>query len=585
MSFSLNRFKTDQTGQVVVLFALMLVPICTVCGFCLDYQTKLQRVQKVQAVLDAAVLAAARVKQAGETEAVTKASIATFLSPQIEDLGGLACDTPIVTLTADGQILAKIDCAQTTSLMQLVGAEEMLFHVEAASHYSIGRLDAAFIFDASDSMNSDNRLPDLKIAAKEAVDLLLPSGAPAEAIEHTRLAMASYSTLLNAGPYFEHVTDTTPTRTYYHTTETALTDADLAPGDLLGDLFIGLYDADNGDLIAELGNNAVIRVENSELDDMAIAVTLNSSHSLFDKVESMRLELSGEESADKAEDVPPYSLYGDSGIADLDGERWQSGDYTLRVRAYEENGLSGLKVFDEELDFQLFIDGDTTTASQSYTLTSTCVWEREGADAFTDAPPGPGNYFAYQQAWFEEDAALPLGGKWFVGFNTFGERRITTEVCATKSPLELTNDRTKLINYISALTTDDATAGHLGIAWSWYLISDRWNALFDGDAEPVAFTDPDTTKAIVLMTDGNFNFFGHMTLGSSPQQARALCDNIKLKDVSIYAVAFKAPVSGQRVLKYCASDPGYYFNAQNADDLKKAYKEIALSLSDLRLSQ
>lgn len=585
MPFSLERFNTHQTGQVAVLFAVMLIPICAVGGFALDYQMTLQRVQKVQAVLDSAVLAAAKTKQIGASEAETKRALANFVTPQIGNLGGLDCDPPDVTLTADSEILAEIECAQETSLMHLVGPADVPFLVKAASHYTVGQLDVAFMFDTSSSMRYDNRLGHLKVAATEAIDVLLPDGASPELIENTRVAMSSYSTMLNAGPYFEQVTGATPTRTYYHTTETKLTDDDLSDGSQVRDMFIGLYDTDTGKLIAELGDGAVIRVKQASLDDVSIAVTFDSTHSLRTEVESIRLELSGEETADQTENVPPFSLYGDSGIGDLNGKRWQTGDYTLRVRAYKKDNLLGRKVFDEELDFKLFVQGDTKTDSKSFEYTSTCVYSRDGAEAFTDATPGPGAYLAYQQAWFKIDARNPDGGYWQVGYDKHGERKELSDKCRTQPPIELTNDRTTLINYVSSLTTDAYTAGHLGVAWSWYLISDQWGSIFDGDATPVSFSDSETTKAVVLMTDGGFNYAPYARQGRSPDQARALCDNMKLKGIAIYAVAFKASSAGQDVLKHCVSDLTFYFDAQNGDDLKKAYKEIALLLSDLRLSQ
>lgn len=585
MPISFKRFKSDQAAQVVVIFAFCLVPIFGVAGFCIDYQHKLQRMQKVQSVVDSAVLAAARVKQTGATDLDTKLAATNFITPQIDSLSGLNCDSPVITLTNDDEIQAKVTCAQDTTLSKVVGHNLMHFETVAASHYSVGKLDVAFVFDASHSMNGGNRMPALRAAAIEAIDTLLPNGAPFEIIENTRVAMASYSTMHNAGPFFEQVTNVEPTRTYYHSVDTEMTDNDEDDGDLFDEMFIGLYDADNGNLIAEIGNDAVIKVRHSQLDDIAIAITLNSSHSLYSDVESMRLELSGRETADKTENVPPYSLYGDSGIANLVGERWRSGDYTLRVRAYRENALAGHKVFDEEIKFKLFVDGDTITSEISHTITSTCVYERDGDEAFTDAPPGPGNYLAHQQAWFKTIPTHPDGGYWQVGFNKYGERRASGSGCSTKPPVELTNNRSRLINYVSTLSTDAYTAGHMGVAWSWYLISDRWGSVFDGSATPVSYTDPDIKKAVILMTDGAFNFYGHRDQGNAAAQARSLCDNMKLKHIDIYSVAFRAPASGQAVLRYCASNPGYYFEASNAADLKEAYKEIALSLSDLRISQ
>lgn len=38
-------------------------------------------------------------------------------------------------------------------------------------------------------------------------------------------------------------------------------------------------------------------------------------------------------------------------------------------------------------------------------------------------------------------------------------------------------------------------------------------------------------------------------------------------------------------LKACASSPSHYFDAQNGGDLRNAFRAIAISLSQLRLTQ
>ena len=87
------------------------------------------------------------------------------------------------------------------------------------------------------------------------------------------------------------------------------------------------------------------------------------------------------------------------------------------------------------------------------------------------------------------------------------------------------------------------------------------------------------------MTDGAFNTDIFPGQGSSDAQARDVCDNIKLKDVKVYAVALNAPNSGKAVLEYCATGPGYYFEPETGAELKDAYRQIAVSISDLRISK
>ena len=86
------------------------------------------------------------------------------------------------------------------------------------------------------------------------------------------------------------------------------------------------------------------------------------------------------------------------------------------------------------------------------------------------------------------------------------------------------------------------------------------------------------------MTDGAFNAEIFPAQGNSNTQARNLCDNMKASGVKVYAVALSAPKSGQDVLKYCASGPDFYFDPDSAAELTDAYRKIATSISDLRIS-
>ena len=79
----------------------------------------------------------------------------------------------------------------------------------------------------------------------------------------------------------------------------------------------------------------------------------------------------------------------------------------------------------------------------------------------------------------------------------------------------LSNDRTMLKRRIDKLETGGSTAGHLGTAWAWYLLSPKWNYLLPtlgkrGGALRDLTTlstkgAPKLRKIAVLMTDGDYN--------------------------------------------------------------------------------
>lgn len=582
-----KEFQNDSRGNVFMIFALVLVPMLAVSGFAIDFQQTVKRKAKVQLVLDSAVLAAAKVKQTGATDDEVKLSVQQFLDAQVSGLGGLTCDPAVVVVSqTDEEIDANISCRQNTYLMKVVGHDEMSFKVISGSEYGIDKIDVAFMFDISGSMNSSSRLTNLKSAAEEAVDVLLPDGASSELLEKTRLAMVSYNAMVNAGDFFEDVTGVTPTRTYTHEIGPEYTEDDFTEGTLFDDFHLGLYDTDTDDLIAEFGDGAVIKIDENWDDDLTIAMTLDPWHDLYGQDDSVRFNLSGPESQNRLENYEPYAMYGDSGITNMVGEPWDMGEFELRIRVYDGGSGSGNELFDETINFTLVLEDDTEPETKTYTLTSRCVWERDGDEKFTDAAPGTGAYLSHQQAWFEEDPTESDGGDWIVGHpNRPNDGKYDGDECRSAEPVELTNDKNALKTYITSLNAGGYTAGHLGVAWTWYLVSEDWNQIFDGTAAPLDYSEPDSAKVVILMTDGAFNTEIFPEQGDSAAQARDLCDNMKLKDIKVYAVALNAPTAGQEVLSYCASGTDFYFEPETGAELTDAYRQIATSISDLRISK
>ncbi|MFH1517931.1 MAG: hypothetical protein ABIH17_08635, partial [Pseudomonadota bacterium] len=210
-----------------------------------------------------------------------------------------------------------------------------------------------------------------------------------------------------------------------------------------------------------------------------------------------------------------------------------------------------------------------TPAETSKTITNTCVKERVGSDAFTDEDPGPG-------AWLEAAEAkyVEIKGKW----------QWSVETCNSSGPLPLTDNRSALNAYVNKLDDFSMTAGHMGVAWGWYLIDPKWDSVWPSASKPLPYDEPDATKAIIMMTDGEFNSYFSSGQGNSFDQAKALCDAAKEEHIVIYTVAFQAPPKGQEILEYCASSADHAFSPEDGQQLKDAYSMIAQSISDLRIT-
>ncbi|MGB3627593.1 MAG: pilus assembly protein TadG-related protein [Henriciella sp.] len=225
-------------------------------------------------------------------------------------------------------------------------------------------------------------------------------------------------------------------------------------------------------------------------------------------------------------------------------------------------------------------------------MSSTCVWERDGDSKFTDDQPeqymtGDLVNTLQERTVNGGDSGSNTEGFMAAGYaywDDYYDRWHTTGTeCLDVQPFELNDNATQIEKYIDDLYANRGTAGHQGIAWGWYLISPKWKAVFDGTAEPLAYDEPDSTKAMIVMTDGEFNSQFYSSQGGSTAQAKAVCDEIKDAGVIIYTVAFDAPAEGVAVLDYCASGEEFAFRASNGQELLDSYQAIAAAISDLRI--
>lgn len=200
-----------------------------------------------------------------------------------------------------------------------------------------------------------------------------------------------------------------------------------------------------------------------------------------------------------------------------------------------------------------------------------CVVERTGADAYTDATPAAAAF------------VMPL------------EDKAPGYACNSIAQImPLTDKKAELKQTISTLTAGGSTAGHLGTAWAWYLLSPKWASSVDQPNTPAPYSDitatnPDGSqklrKIAVLMTDGAYNT--QYSNVDSTTQARNLCTEMKKTGIVVYTVGFQlgGDAVATETLQGCASDPTKFYDATTGDALKAAFRDIALKAAPLRLSR
>lgn len=213
---------------------------------------------------------------------------------------------------------------------------------------------------------------------------------------------------------------------------------------------------------------------------------------------------------------------------------------------------------------------------------SSCVSERTGANAFTDAPP-----------------SVTLLGRHYPS---------SGNPCLANTIIPLTKDKTSLGSAIGVLEASGSTGGHIGVAWGWYVLSPNWSSVFSGASAPGAYGAGKLQKIAILMSDGEYNsaycngvISKDSTAGSGSTadhincnapnghsfvQATGLCTNMKSAGVTVYTVGFDI-VGDQRardLMSQCATSPSHTYIAADGAQLKQAFRDIALKISSLYLA-
>jgi hypothetical protein len=180
--------------------------------------------------------------------------------------------------------------------------------------------------------------------------------------------------------------------------------------------------------------------------------------------------------------------------------------------------------------------------------------------------------------------------------------------CGLVPLLRLTNDKGSLHSTIGQMTAAGDTNLAIGLQWGWLTLAPT--APF---ADGVAYNTPNTTKIMVLLTDGwnettangdaNSSYYsgigyiwqkriGVTSTASQAQRNAALdsrtaliCSNIKADGIVLYTVRIDVTGVTPAVLQSCASSADKFYDVPNVANLSAAFQQIAGQIGKLRLAQ
>lgn len=590
----LRRFRSE-SGAVAIWFAVMALPAAVLAFGLIDVNRASVEKRHLQDALDAATLMAAR--STSTTDAQVQSIGAAALVAQ---MGGTTEAT--ITSSTFKIVGTKVTGAATASVTPVIAnlwlQGNMIVGAEAEVARSSTNLEVSIVLDITGSMRGQ-KLTDLKAAAKDLIDLVVSD---VQTPYYSKAALVPFEVGVNLGGYAANARGAIPAAK-------TITAASWSTG--LAKAITGVTKANpavvtavahgfsNGDVVWITGvtgmtqlNNRAFVVANKTANTFQLSGVNSSSYNSFvslgtaTKCQVSDCSIVVTSSAHGFNNGDNVYITGILGLTQINNRAFVVANKT--ANSFSLSGVNGSS-------YNLYLSGGSawclTAGCQYYQMTdndsnvrqfqiTTCATERIGTEAYKDTAP----------------ASYPVG-KMYTPDGTG---------CPSATIVPLSSDKTSLKASITALTDGGSTAGQIGAAWGWYMISPSFASLWPTASQPAAYNTPSLLKVMVFMTDGDFNtaycnsvlskdstgsddeqINCNATNGDPTDQAQAICTAAKAKGVIIYTVGFQVSTGSdaETFIKGCATDAAHVYLPTSGTLLKDAFSAIGRDITKLRLSK
>jgi len=166
-----NRFRRAERGNVIVTFALALVPLLGFVGAAIDYSHANSLKAAMQAALDATALAMSKTAGSMTSTDLQQKSVvyfnALFNKPEATNVQITATFNPSGgSLTMTGTALMR------TNFMAIMGFPQLTITTDSTAAWGMTKLRVALVLDNTGSMAQSGKMTALKTAAKNLLTQL-----------------------------------------------------------------------------------------------------------------------------------------------------------------------------------------------------------------------------------------------------------------------------------------------------------------------------------------------------------------------------------------------------------------------------
>ena len=625
----LRRLARDRSGNTLALLAAAILPLLGLVGSGVDMGRAYLAASRLQQACDAGVLAAR--KKLGTSAPVTgtiPSDVATigerFFNVNFQN-GAYGTEERnfVMSLEGDYSIGGAASAKVPTSIMGIFGFDEVPVSVECQSRLNFSALDVMMVLDVTGSMRHTNagdtlsRIDSLKQTIRNFYSELEASKAPGAEI---RYGFVPYATNVNVGHLLEDdwIADKW---TYQSRLDTGLkkpaflktytrnwqyksgTRSDWAPYSEYDATYYAAANADEeGRYVCEGTRPAdTWTYEDTDIGEKRIETQTDPYYAILTIQDRERLH-NGTRYQTRLEGNKCYVE------ESTDTDYVQTYENVREVPSFEDTIWNYQPV---ELDTANWRDETAGCIEEraTYNITDfTNVDLKRALDLDIDTVPSPGDpdtqwKARYPEAIFVRKIATDGTGDVSVPEVRSADNYADTGMwwfsdCPAKAQKLRPMTSDELDTYLATLSPYGATYHDIGMIWGARMISPT--GIFS--AENGSLGSRDKSRHLVFLTDGQtepydlsygaygvdaldqrrWNTSNSLSLAETIEQRfKIACNEAKKRNVTVWVIAF-GTYANQAMID-CAGN-GRYYEAQNAEELNKAFIDIARSMADLRLS-
>lgn len=537
---ALRAFTLMSEGTIAVAFGLLAPVLIGSVGVAMDLSQAYLVRQRLHGALDASALSAAAVLEEDDDEIEQRVKDFLQMNYPPEKIGFIRMDEVQVDVS-ESEVTVFAQAHFSTSFMSILGFETIAVSSSSTIRRIAGaNIELALVLDISGSMNNNNKINDLKDAAKSLIDTVVYSN---QTEYYSKIAIVPYGLAVNVGGYASAVRGSVATSP--HATITGATKA-------------------NPIVITAAGHGFS--------NDQKVFITgVAGMTQLNNKLYTV-----------KGKTTNTFQLYNASGSSTVNGTSGYS-TYT-----------SGGNGWCATAGCQYYKFNSASGQSNKIAQINTCVSERTGTEAYTDVAPDANpvgrNYTSI--------------GTSAMGFSASTNVCLTSTIVPLTSDKVALSDAIDAMTATGSTGGQVGVAwGWYMLSPNWgHIWSDEENVPAEYGTEElhkvmVLMTDgeynsPHCNGMISAdATSGSGSSSDHIncnsTNGNAYDQSEQLCDAMKDAGIEIYTVGFQVDAypAGEALMEYCAQDAAHFFTADDGTELNSVFRRIAQSVSEIYLSR